>query len=608
MGQGRQQGAPKRGKAYRVSPPVPTVPRPDTGPRAPLVSQPLFPAPGFTFVPPALDAGSAASLEPLFDDLLGRRLDDIAALERWLGDESELISRIVAEQARRYIRMTRQTNDAAAKAAYLAMEQEVMPHVKVRFDRLDRKFLATPAAQLLPEDRYLVVVRRRRTQASLFRAENTELQRQEAELQTRQQAAMGGIVVAFDGKSLTLQQVGPYLESQDRAIREGAYRAALAARQRLWPELQQVFDQLLALRTEMGRNAGFSTYTPYRYQDLGRYDYDERTCRSLHDAIAEWVVPAVRHLDRRRANRLGLPQLRPWDLEVDPDGLPPIRPFKTEGELIALCRKLIAAVDPEFATWLDTLVSRDLVDLMSRPGKAPGGYQYQLEDERVPFIFANGVGVHHDVQTLLHECGHAFHSLLCRDLRLLSWRDYPIEIAETASMSMELMGLEHLTEVYSWRDSQRVRRRHLEGVLRTLTWIASIDAFQHWAYGTPVHSHQERAVAWLDIRRRFGGEVDWTGLEDAFAMQWLGQTHLFNHPFYYIEYAIAQIAALQVWQNYRRDPAQAVASYRRALAMGGARPLPELFAAMNVRSDLSGRGLRELVDDVMAGVDVRPAP
>ncbi len=563
----------------------------------------LFPAPPTRFLPTVLDVGSVAALDPVFDDLENRRLDEVTALERWLLDESELLARIAAEQARRYVAMTRRTDDAAARSAYLAMEQQVMPHVKVRSDQLDRKFLAAPAMLALPEAKYLVVIRRRRTQANLFRPENTTLQQKEAELQTRQQSLLGSVQVAFDGKTLTLQQLSPYFENQDRSVREGAWRAALASRRALWPELEDIYDRLVALRTDIARNAGYQTYTPWRFQDLGRYDYDEATCRGLHDAIAECVVPAVRELDRRRASRLQLERLRPWDLEVDPEGRPPLRPFRTEPELVATCRQLVAAVDPEFATWIDELQQRGLLDLMSRPGKAPGGYQYQLEDERVPFIFANGVGVHQDVQTLLHECGHAFHSLLCRDHELLSLRDYPIEIAETASMSMELMGLEHLDRVYAAPDAARVYKKHLEGILRTLTWIASIDAIQHWVYGKPVHSHDERRVAWLDIRRRFGGDIDWSGFQDAFAMQWIAQTHLFNHPFYYVEYGIAQLAALQVWSNYRSNPKRAVAAYRRALALGGSRPLPELFAALEVRFDLSVEGVRELVQSVMARID-----
>jgi oligoendopeptidase F len=560
-----------------------------------------FPPPTWHFVLPTVDAGSLATLEPVFDELLHRRLADASDLHRFLRDESELQARIAAEQARRYVAMTRSTEDADAKAAYLAMENDVMPRVKVRSDELDRRLLSTPAlAALGPE--FEIIVRKRRTQVALFRAENTELQREEADLQTRQQALAASVTVEFAGKTLTLQQVAPFLESQDRAQREAAYRAALAARQAIWPKAEALFDRLVELRTQIGRNAGFTTYTPFRFQDLGRYDYDEQTCRQLHDAIAEHVVPAVRSLDADRAKRLGIPQLRPWDLEVDAEGRAALRPFTSESELVELCRRLLHAVEPEFADWLLALRSRGLLDLMSRKGKAPGGYQYQLEDERVPFIFANGVGLHGDVQTLLHESGHAIHSLLCRHHDLLQLRDYPIEIAETASMSMELLGLEHIGTVYSPADASRTRKKHLEHVLRTLTWIASIDAFQHWVYAQPRHSHEERRIAWLDIRRRFGGAIDWSGLDDALAMQWIAQSHLFTHAFYYIEYGIAQLAALQVWQRYRRDPRAALANYRRALALGGSKPLPELFAALEVRFDLSAKMVGELVADVMRAI------
>lgn len=563
---------------------------------------PPFARPPWRFVPANLDAGSLPQLLPLFDDLANRELVARDALERWLRDESELESRIGAEQARRYIRMTQHTDDAAAKQAYLAMEQSVMPEVKVRSDVLDRKFLGSPALVMLDPARYGVLVRRRRTQSELFREANVELQRQEAELQTRQQTIAGGITVEFDGRQLTLQQLGPYLEAQDRGLRERAFRAALAARSAHWPELEDVYEQLIRLRTSIARNAGHTTYTPYRFLELGRYDYDQATCLRFHDAIADAVVPAVRELDRARAEKLGLPRLRPWDLEVDPSGRAPLRPFATQDELVGLCRAIFDRIDPRFTAEFDELVRRDLLDLMSRKGKAPGGYQYQLEDERVPFVFANGVGVHGDVQTLLHESGHAFHSLLCRDHDLLAFRDYPIEMAETASMSMELLGLEHLDAIYGHEDARRSRRKHLEGVLRTLCWIASIDAFQHWIYGRPQHSRDERRTAWLDIRRRFGGDVDWNGLEDAQAMQWIGQTHLFNHAFYYVEYGIAQVAALQVWSAYRRDRQQAIAAYRGALALGGTRPLPELFAAAGVDFDLSPRQLRALVADVVANI------
>ncbi|MGE3175354.1 MAG: M3 family oligoendopeptidase [Planctomycetota bacterium] len=569
----------------------------DSTQRTTLVTQ-LTP-PTWNFVPPDLDAGDLRRLESLFASLAARPLTNETDVERWLRDESELLARIGAEQARRYVAMTRNTDDQAMQQAYLAYEQQVMPRVKVLADELDRHFLQAPGLERLDADRFGVVIRRRRTQSSIFRPANADLQRQEAELQTKQQAILGDITVEFEGRSHTLQQMGPYLESQDRDLRERAWRASLQARRQAWPQLEDIFDQLLALRQQMARNAGFDSYTPFRFLELGRFDYTAETCMELHRAVESTVVPALFELDRARVHRLGIQQLRPWDLEVDPDGRAPLRPFATEAELIALCRTLFERVDPRFAAEFDILVQEQLLDLMSRKGKAPGGYQYQLEDVRLPFIFANGVGLHHDVQTLLHEGGHAFHSILCRHHDLLAFRDYPIEFAETASMSMELLGLEHLDAVYADGDAKAAYRKHLEGVLRILTWIASIDAFQHWLYARPGHSREQRRRAWLDIRARFAPHVEWCGVEEALAMQWIGQTHLFNHAFYYVEYAIAQIAALQVWRNYRTDPNAAVAAYREALALGGSRALPELFAAARVDFDLSPGKLRALVADVM---------
>ncbi len=559
-------------------------------------------APTWHYVPEDFDAGALPAIEPLLAELQQRPLQDREALERWLRDESELLARIGAEQARRYVAMTCDTNSEAKKAAYLEMEQQVMPRVRVLADALDKHFLSCPALGALDQRKYETLIRQRRTQSEIFRAENTELQQREAELQTRQQAIMGGITVEFDGETRTLQQLASYFDNADRSVREAAFRAALAARKAHWDELEDIYDELIELRTKIARNADFQSYTQYRFQELGRYDYDERTCRALHDAIAECVAPAVAKLDQRRAEQLELPALRPWDLEVDPEGRPPLRPFSTQDEIIEICRKIFAAVDPRFRDEFDVLVERDMLDLISRPGKAPGGYQYQLEDVRLPFIFCNGVGLHQDVQTLLHEGGHAFHSLLCRDLDVLAFRDYCIEIAETASMSMELLGLEHLEAAYDPAAAERAYKKHLEGVLRTLLWIASIDALQHWVYGNPNHSRDERRTAWLDIRRRFGGAVDWTGLEEAQAMQWIAQTHLFNHAFYYIEYGIAQICALQVWRNYRQDPKKAIENYRRALALGGTRPLPEIVESAGIRFDLTAQTLQGLVDDVMAQI------
>lgn len=558
--------------------------------------------PCWNFVPVDLDAGDLVALERLFEELEERDIVTAGDLETWLLDESELLSRYAAEVARRYIAMTRNTNDPTAKEGYISLERDVAPRVKVLADRLDRKFLDDPHVEQLDTERFEVLIRGRRCAREIFREENTALQAKESEIETQQQELMGAITVTFEGKEHTLQQMAPYAEKQDRDMRERAFRASLEERRKTWKPLYGIYDQLIGLRTKMARNAGFDSYTPYRFKQLQRFDYTADDCMRFHEAIEKVVVPAVGRLHGERKKALGLEALRPWDLEVDIDGRPPYRPFETEEELIDLCRSVFEQVDPRFATEFDLLRNNDLLDLMSRKGKAPGGYQYGLEDIRLPFIFTNGVGTHNDVQTLLHEGGHSFHSILCRQEPLVTYRDAPIEFAETASMSMELMGLERIGSVYDEENAHAERSKHLEGILSTLTWIASIDAFQHWIYAHPDHDAQARTSAWLSIRDRFSPGLDWSGIEDALENRWTGQGHLFTSPFYYIEYGIAQLAALQVWQGYRNDPPDAVRSYRQALALGGSRPLPELFAAAGVNFDLGEETLAALVADVEAAI------
>ena len=555
-------------------------------------------SPTWRFVPEDLDAGQLDKIESLFSQLQSRELTTVEELRRWLADESELAAQIGAAKARRYIRRTCHTEDKEAEDEYLRMEREVIPQVKVLSDQLDRKFLDCPLREQLPTDEYCVLVRNRQSAREIFREENTELQAEESTLQSRQQALMGSLVVEFEGREHTPQQMEPYYLEQDRDLRERAYHATLAVRRETWPELQDIYDSLITLRDKMGHNAGFESYTPYRFKQLNRFDYTPALCEEFHEAVEKVVVPAVIRLNDQRRAKLGIETLRPYDLDVDPEGQEPFRPFETEEQLIEIAGRVFHSVDQRFADTFGVLEREKLLDLMSRKGKAPGGYQYSLEDVRLPFIFCNSVGTHGDVQTLLHEGGHAFHSILSRDHELVSYRHAPIEFAETASMSMELMGLEELARVYGNEEAARARGNHLEGLLRILPWIASIDSFQHWVYANPGHDHTARLDRWKEIMDRFGPDLDYSGMEDARAHRWTSQSHLFSHPFYYIEYGIAQIAALQVWRAYRKDPKAAVSAYRAGLSLGGSRTLPELFATAGVEFAVSAEMLDGLVRDV----------
>jgi oligoendopeptidase F len=392
--------------------------------------------------------------------------------------------------------------------------------------------------------------------------------------------------------------MAPFLEETDRETRREAWTLVAERRLRDRDCLDDLFDQMRSLRAEIAREAGFSSVTDYCYRLRERFDYGVADAVAFQGAIERLVVPLAASLQEDRRTSLGVDTLRPWDLSVDPLGRPPLRPFADPSELAGKGVRVFDRVDASLGAQFEFLSKKGLLDLANRKGKAPGGYQTTFEDDRLPFIFMNAVGIDADLRTLLHEGGHAFHALAARAEPLAAYRDAPIEFCEVASMSMELLGSSAIDEFYREADAARSYRQLLEGIVLILPWIATVDAFQHWLYAHPDHSRDQRRAAWRDLLQRFGGIVEWSGLEDARDSSWHRQLHIFLYPFYYIEYGIAQLGALQVWRNAKTDRAAAISAYRRGLELGGARPLPELFAAANIRLDFSAETLGPLIDAV----------
>ena len=403
--------------------------------------------------------------------------------------------------------------------------------------------------------------------------------------------------IDFDGEARTLPYMGRILEETNRTRRESAFRAIWDRVLQDTDKIETIFDAQIELRAKMAGNAGFSDYRELRFRQLERFDYTPQDCADFHDSIEKVVVPLLAERQRRRRTKLGLDELRPWDIGVDVEGRPPLRPFEEANDLVSGCRTIFGRIDNSLGEHFDVLIDGELLDLESRKGKAPGGYQCNFQESRKPFIFMNAAGKQGDVETLLHEGGHAFHSLEARHHDLISNRDAPIEFCEVASMAMELLGTPHLDVFYENEEMvRRARIDHLEGIIALFPWVGMIDSFQHWIYTHPNHSRQERIEQWLLIMNRFGtGEIDWSGLEEIRARRWIRQPHLFSVPFYYIEYAIAQLGALQVWRNYRNDPIEAVRIYREGLSLGNTRPLKELYESAGIRFDFSRENLEELI-------------
>lgn len=564
---------------------------------------------GFTpssqFVAASTNGAVWSDLEPLYEGLRTRLIDSAAALETLILDRSELDATFAEAQANLYIATTRSTTDAAAQSAYLAFMESIDPKVKRVGSQLDQRIVNSPFVTLLPA-RYSTYLRALRREIELFRDSNIPLQTEAAKTTQRCSQIMGAMSVQFDGREQTLQQMAKYQESTDRTMREAAWKCTATRRLRDRDAIDTIYDELIALRHQMSINAGFTNYRDYQHAAMHRFDYSPSDCIAFHDAVATTCVPLKRELESRRAKRLDVSPLCPWDLKVDLLGRGALAPFENARELVERSIRLFHKMDPELGEILESLDDGECLDLESRMGKAPGGYQYQRQRTRRPFIFMNAAGQQRDLVTLVHEAGHAFHSQLSRQEPLLAYRESPIEFAEVASMSMELLSLPYLEEFYTEVDSARHRRVLLEGIVELLPWVATIDAFQHWIYTNPTHSRAERTRYWLELDRRFGSAVDWSALPDARASLWQRQGHLFSSPFYYIEYGIAQLGALQVWATSRTDERGAIESYKSALALGGSRPLPELFAAAGVKFDFSANTIGRLMNVVRAELDVLP--
>ncbi len=549
------------------------------------------------FVAGQTDLTVLAQVRPLFQALLEREIDSADALQNWILERSALESALSQTGTVLYIRMTCQTDDPARARAYQNFIETIQPAAKVFNDQLNKKYVTEQTRWQLDQKRYQVYARALRTDIELFREENVALETEVALRTQEYQTITGAMTVVFEGKERTLPEMGKFLHEPDRGLRERAWRSAARRRLDDKDKLERLFDRLISLRVKIAENAGFSNFCDYKFRALHRFDYTPQDCKQYHSSVEKLLVPLWRHILERRREQMKLKKLRPWDTAVDALGRPPLRPFTKVHELTQGCIKIFNRLDPRLGRQFTEMVGAGLLDLESRKGKAPGGYQSTLDEARKPFIFMNAVGVDDDLRTLLHEAGHAFHSLACAPDPLLDYRHGPMEFNEVASMGMELLADPHIGVFYGPQDEQRSRSEHWEGIVSTLVWVAVIDAFQHWVYEHPGHDSVERKAAWLAIHERFGGNfIDWGGLAEEHAFLWHRQLHIFEVPFYYIEYGIAQLGALQLWNNAQKDPKTVLANYKKALALGGSRPLPELFETAGIKFDFSPKTIAPLVD------------
>ena len=538
------------------------------------------------------DMSDPAAVDSEFLAAAARSVETVDDLKTFIDHWMEINDCVGEYQTRYYTAMTCNTADTEAENNYLQMVEKISPIMAKRNFELKRKLVESPSVDELPPV-YDVFLRDAKNEIDLFREENVPLHTENTKMAQRYQKITGAWMVDWEGEKKTVHQVRALLEETDRDLRQRAFLASGQSHLDDARKLDDLYDDMLHLRRTIARNAGFDNYRDYMFRSYGRFDYTPQDCFDFHAAIKKEVVPLVTELMEQRRRDMGIDTLRPWDLHADPQGLPPVRPFATVDELIAKVGSVMHRVDEELGGFFDIMVRENLLDLDSRPGKAPGGYMADFTERKLPFIFMNSVGTQRNVDTLLHEGGHSFHLFLSRDLRPSAYMSPPMEFAEVASMSMELLGRPYFDMIYNAEDLRRVKRNQLVSVVKFLPFMVCIDAFQHWVYTNP-STAESRADYWESLVDEYLPHIDWTGLEEHKRIGWQ-YLHVFQAPFYYIEYGIAQLGALQVWQNSLKDYPGAVKLYKKALSLGGSQPLPALFEAAGGRFDMTEAMLKPLM-------------
>ena len=553
------------------------------------------------FLPNDFVLTSWEDIEPFFTDLINKEINSTSELLHWLKNRSELDAFLEENLAWRYIHMTIDTRNEELSQSYQYFITEIQPKFAPLDDQLNRKLLESAfLSEIEKDEAYFIYIRSVKTATDLFREENIILESEISEKSQLFGSISGAQTIEYKGEQITMQKASSLLREPNEKLRKEIFEKIVERRKKDTDQLDLLYSELIEKRHQVALNAGFENYRDYKFQSLGRFDYTKEDCFKFHESIEKCILPIVRNIQKNKLNVLGKSAFKPWDTAVDPEGKAPLKPFTNGDELLAGTQRIFSKIDPYFRSCLDSLKKMNHLDLESKNGKAPGGYNYPLYESGAPFIFMNAVGTHRDVITMIHEGGHAIHSFISNDLELSSFKNLPSEVAELASMSMELLSMKHWDEFYpNSTDQKRAQKEHLEDILGILPWIAQIDAFQHWVYENPFHSIEDRREAWRKLSIRFGtGLTDWSGFEEVVETTWQRQMHLFEVPFYYIEYGIAQLGALGIWKNSQLNYDKAIVDYKNALQLGYSKSIPKIYETAGIKFDFSLENMSSLADFV----------
>lgn len=551
------------------------------------------------FVDANLSIDSWEAIEGYYENLVNRDLTTAEDFKQWLKDQSELEAILEEDAAWRYIKMTIDTRDEDLSKSYTFFVSEIQPKLAPFEDQLNKKLVESEFTKDLESNsNFFILFRSVRKALELYREENVKIQAELAEESQKFGALSAAQSIDYKGETHTMQKAALFLKDTDESVRQEVYEKIATRRREDFNAFDNLFAVLIKKRHQVALNAGFANYRDYKMAAMGRFDYSVKDCENFHQSVKNVIVPIVKGFQQKKLSKLGKEAFRPWDLDVDPEGREPLKPFKEGSELLSGTIKMFDNIDPYFSDCLATMSKMKHLDLESKPGKSPGGYNYPLYEIGVPFIFMNAVGSQRDLVTMVHEGGHAIHSFLSRDLELTGFKSLPSEVAELASMSMELLSMEEWDKFYTnEEDFKRSKREQLETTLSLLPWIAQVDEFQHWLYVNHTHSVEERKEKWNSLSSEYGtGLVDYSGFEDIKSNAWQRQLHIFEVPFYYIEYGIAQLGALGVWKNSLEDKQSAISKYKAALKLAYTKTIPEIYSTAGIEFNFSEGHIKKLAD------------
>ena len=549
------------------------------------------------FVTENLIIDSWNKLKFLYDNLVERTISSATELEQWMLDRSELGTVIAEEEGWIIVKNKIDTTDKELAERFLFWIKEILPNTDPYEHKLNLKLVESPYLKELDQEKYRIYLRGVKKQIEIFRDENIPLFTTMEEKQQEYGSIVAKMSIEVDGEKLTMQKAEHLLKNTDRKKREEIYNKLTTRRLKDEKVLDDLFDELIVLRQKIARNAGFDNYRDYMFVYLGRFDYTPKDCFNFHDAIAKEIVPIINSFGQKRKDKLGYNSYKPWDLDVEIDGLAPLKPFQRGEELTDLSVECFNRLRPYFGACLSTMKEMQHLDLESKDGKSPGAFQIPFHEIGVPFIYMNAVGSQRDLVLMIHEVGHAVHSFLSRDLSLREFKHPPAEVNELASMSMELLSMDHWDVFYKNKAQlKRAKLKKLEEALEILPWFASIDKFQHWIY-TNKHTAQQRKEKWIEILAELENQIiDWEGNENMHANLWQKQPHLYETPFYYIEYGMAQLGAIAIWRSYKKLGEQALDNYMEALKLGYTKTIREIYETAGIKFDFSASYVKELAD------------